>query len=139
MAKATRKSSAKLSAKTELKGNPLIPFIFILAGGIVIFIGGILVLAMGMMYHVMLSILLEQGYAIPFSSQFLIASGIVGLISGAIILSTAPFLYTKSYARFKSLVLVALSFSVISLISGGGFFIGFALAFIGAMAGLSKE
>ncbi len=131
------KSKPKSKLSGELKEEPLVPFIFVLVGGIVIFIGGIFLLAIGEMSHLMLNLL--QTYTLQIMpTVYLIAGGIIGLVSGAVIISLSAFLYTQKVIRFKVLLIFALGFAIISLLSGGGFFIGFALVMIGIISGLFR-
>ncbi len=60
-------------------------------------------------------------------------SGIVGVISGAALLLASLAIDMRSLNRIQTMAIIILTFSITSLIDGGGFLIGFALSFAGAL------
>lgn len=102
-------------------------YILSLVGGIIVLIGGLVTLgAAGVV-----------GAFLPLFTGAVLAAGIVGLVVGIVIIWGATMMKQKGKQRTGSILVLV--FSIISLFVGGGFFIGFILALIGAIIGLTQK
>ncbi len=114
------------------KRRPTASFVITLIGGIIILIGGIVTALVGVTATAIVG-WIHSGFL--FSAY---ASSIIGIITGVIIIISAIKLDTKYKNRITEWSTVALIFAVLSLFNLGGFGIGFILAFVGSILGLSK-
>ncbi|MBI4181586.1 MAG: hypothetical protein HY520_01305 [Candidatus Aenigmarchaeota archaeon] len=96
-----------------------------LVGGILVILGGVVVAAIG-----------GALMPLPFVGSILIAVAIVGIIFGALMVYGSTLLGKKG--QEKTGAIVVLVFSILSLIVGGGFIIGFILGLVGAILALKK-
>ena len=102
---------------------------FVLAGGAFILIGGILSI-MGLPSALALS---NGSLAVKLMGAPDIYNGIIGVVSGVSLILSALFISMRTLDRIQMLSIIVLIFSIISLLDGGGFLVGFALAFAGAL------
>ncbi|MDE1811219.1 MAG: hypothetical protein KGH66_04205 [Candidatus Micrarchaeota archaeon] len=64
------------------------------------------------------------------------AEGIIGLISGIVLIVSAVMIRRGDASKIKKFSILALVFSIISFFGGAGFYIGLVLALIGSILGL---
>ena len=114
--------------------KPTATIILISIGGILILLNGILAifgLPLGFTFidgHMMIQTL----YGIS------VYHGIIETLTGIILVVAATKMNTSGRDTMQNWSIVALAFSVISLIGGGGFLAGFVLAFIGSIFGIAS-
>ncbi len=60
-------------------------------------------------------------------------SGAIGVLSGMALILASLFIDMRTLNRIQTLAIIILTFSITSLIDGGGFLIGFVLSFAGAL------
>jgi hypothetical protein len=103
-------------------------------------IGAILILIDGLWVAVAFSILGGLGFMLPgfewIGGLFLIVA-VVAIILGILTLIGAMMMNTTNKDKVRTGSILVLVFSIISLIGGGGFFIGFILCLIGSILGLT--
>ena len=106
-------------------------FILSLIGGIIILVGAIAVLALGSAFS-------STGVvgAAELGSLFVV-SGAVGLISGILVIVSSILIHKPGKETIGGIL--AIVFSLVSIIGGGGFFIGLILALVGGILGLVKK
>lgn len=114
------------------KRRPTAAFVITLIGGIIIFIGGIVTALFGVAATYLIG-WVHSGFL--FGAY---ASSVIGIITGIIIIISAIMLDTKYKSKITEWSVVALIFTVLSLFNLGGFGVGFILALIGSIIGLSK-
>ncbi len=102
---------------------------FVLVGGAFILIGGILSI-MGLPSALALS---NGALAVKLVGAPDIYNGIIGVVSGISLILSSLFISMRTLDRIQLLSIIVLIFSIISLLDGGGFLVGFALAFAGAL------
>lgn len=112
------------------KDYPSTAFILSLIGGIFILLGGI--------YEAAITALIGTAALalFPGLGALLIALAVVALLFGLIILVGAFMLRSKPQSS-KTWGIVILLLAIISLVGGGGFFIGFILALIGGILAIT--
>lgn len=100
-------------------------------------IGGILVL----LYSIVLTIVGTALVSLVSRSMSGYGSiyGIIGILIGLIIIVSAIMLNSTDKTKIRNWSIVALIFSIISLVFGGGFIIGFVLGLIGSILGLTYK
>ncbi len=112
------------------KNRPVAAFAMTLTGGTIVLIGGVLSLVFTLLEN-----FLFGGGTWPF---FVAAysSGILGLISGAVIVLAAFKYNLRDKKATTEWATAAVIFSVISLLNLGGLLVGFILGLIGGLLGL---
>ncbi|MEM2214636.1 MAG: hypothetical protein QXQ20_08155 [Candidatus Nezhaarchaeales archaeon] len=114
--------------------KPTAAFVLSLVGGIIILINGIIVLV-GAGIAASIATMVPgmgpaiSGLVIAFAS-FILVMGILVIVGAVMINSGAP-----NKVRVGSILVIV--FSVISLLGGGGFIVGFVLALVGGILGLT--
>lgn len=107
----------------------------ILVGGLLVLLSGVLAIAglpTGVSFtdgHLMIQLL--QGISIY--------HGIIETLSGIILIAAAFYIRYKNATMVQNWLIAGLVFSIISLMGGGGFFIGFVLALMGSTFGIVYE
>lgn len=115
--------------------TPKAAIVLILVGGLLISFSGILAIVgipTGVTFtdgHLMIQPL--QGISIY--------HGIIEVISGIILIVAVLYIKYKDATTAQNWLIIALIFSIFSLIGGGGFFIGFIMAIIGSILGIIYE
>ncbi|MGC8629176.1 MAG: DUF6114 domain-containing protein [Candidatus Micrarchaeia archaeon] len=107
------------------------PFVLLVIGGLLIVLGGIFSTAVSVFGFMWM-----MGYRMAVFPSIMMTSAVAGIILGGIILYSAPKTLKKGKERHDYAV-IALVASVLSLLNGGGFFVGFLLSLIGAILALS--
>ena len=103
---------------------PTAAFALSLIGGILILLGGIVVAAIG-------------GAFAFFGAGFVIVVGVWGIICGLICILGATWINSGERDKVRTGSILVLIFSILGLFGGSGFFIGFLLALIGSILGLT--
>ncbi|MGC8547857.1 MAG: DUF6114 domain-containing protein [Candidatus Micrarchaeia archaeon] len=103
----------------------VVPFVLLITGGLLILLGGILTSAFAAFGIFFMRFC-------PMCAGFLGMSMLAGIVLGAVILYCA-FEINAYPRRSKEFATAALVASVLSLLNGGGFFLGFLLSFIGSV------
>ncbi|MEM1583633.1 MAG: hypothetical protein QXF28_03445 [Nitrososphaerota archaeon] len=112
--------------------RPTAAFVLSLIGGILILLGSIVTAIFAGIFGGAMMI-------VPFLGglgALVIAMGILGIIFGIIILIGAIMVNSSNPSRVRTGSIIVLVFSILSLLSGGGFIVGFILALIGSILGL---
>lgn len=103
-------------------------------------IGAILILIDGLWVAVAFSIIGGIGLMLPglewFGGMFLIIA-VLAIILGILTLIGAIMMNTSNRDKVRTGSILVLIFSIISLIAGGGFIIGFILCLVGSILGLT--
>lgn len=105
-------------------------------------IGGILILLSGLVFAVFFGLLGAMVSLVPIIGApfggLLIGLGIVGLIFGILVIIGAFMINSGEKGKVTTGSIIVLVFSILSLfVVGGGFIIGFLLALIGSILGLT--
>jgi len=110
--------------------KPTAAFVLSLIGGIFILIGGLSVIALGSFIG---------GLGFGFGGAYLAGIGVVGLICGLLTILGAVWINSGEQGKVRTGSILVLIFAILSLFFAavGGFFIGFLLALIGAILGLT--
>lgn len=110
--------------------KPTAAMVLGLIGGIFILIGGLVFILIGSVVGAIMAGTQGAG-----AQNLIYALGGLGILSGLLVIVGSVMLYTKpeKHAMWGAIVLV---FSLISLVTSGGFFIGFILALIGGILGI---
>lgn len=112
----------------SIKNKPTAAFILILIGGTFVFFNGLVISLIGAAMSIMLVSSLIGG-----------SIGLIGIISGLMMILAAIMINMSNKTKATTWSIVALIFSVISLLNMGGFIIGFILGFIGSILGLTHN
>lgn len=105
------------------ESKPTAAFVLSLMAGIFILLNGLYLVVIGAIFAF---VFLAIGFAIA----------IIGLIFGILVLLGAIMMYSKP-RQTKAWSAIVLVFSIISIVIGGGFIIGFILGIVGGAIGLS--
>lgn len=106
---------------------------------VLVLIGGLLILFSGALAIVGIptGVSFADGHLMIQTVQGIsIYHGIIETISGVILVTAAIYINSKTLGRVQNWSVVAIVFSIISLIGGGGFLIGFILALMGSLLGI---
>lgn len=106
--------------------KPTAAFVLSIISGILILINGAIVIVAGGLAEEIL----------PGMGAIISAVGFVGLIFGILVLIGAVLMYSIDPGKVKIGAILVLIFSILSIFTGGGFFIGFILGLIGGILGL---
>lgn len=108
--------------------KPTTAFVLSLIGGIFVLIASLLILAAGGII----------GGFFPLFGGIVMIFGILGLLSAVLIIIGAAMINSSEPGKVKTGSIIVIVFSILSLFfAGGGFFIGFILALIGGILGLT--
>jgi len=124
----------------EEKKYPVIGFALSLVAGVLILIGGIVVFALGPFIASVVpwtEIPADAQFGVGLAGGVLVAMGSIGISFGIIIILMDIFLVKAGKTIPGGVVIIVLS--LISLISLGGFFIGFILGIIGGILMLANK
>jgi hypothetical protein len=115
-------------------GNkPTAAFVLSLIGGILILVlGGVFALVLGAV-GVGLGVIPGVGFFGALAAIF----GILAVVFGILVIVGAIMINSGEPARVRTGGILVLIFSVISLLAGGGFFIGFILGLVGGILALT--
>ncbi len=138
MAKAkrrVRKTAEQVEGATFAKHT--LPFLFTLVGAIVILITGVATIAYIFTSgnEVAAFFVSKYNINIPFPMVYraILASGSIGILSGAVLIGVAVTMNTRKRGKIVASGIIGLAFSLLSLLNGGGFYLGFILAFLGSL------
>ncbi|MCS7125343.1 MAG: hypothetical protein NZ929_00290 [Aigarchaeota archaeon] len=115
------------------RDRPTAAFALSLIGGIFIIIGSLVTALVTVLFGGVLML-------IPFVGglgALIIVFGIIGLVFGIITLIGATMINSGDPSKVRTGSILVLIFSILSLLTGGGFIIGFILALIGSILGLT--
>jgi|SRR5271157_2082614 len=118
-----------MSASSYGPGYPNSAYLLSLIGGILIILEGFLVIVAGLLLSAVI------GSDIPGASAaaaFVVGFGLIGVIFGLLIVFWA-FRLKSNPGSARTMGILIIVFSVISLVGGGGFYIGSILALIGGI------
>ncbi len=118
-----------VNTKDARVGNkPTAAFVLTLLGGIFVLLGGIAVTMLGAAVTLFFAHAAIGGLL-----------GLLGIIAGIIIIVAAVLLNSTDESRVKEWSVVALVLTIISIVNGGGFIIGFILGLVGSILGLTYK
>ncbi len=120
----------------NVQSKPTAAFILTLIGGIFVLLGGIVISFLGAIFGGITTVSMF-GAAMGAAAGLVI--GLASLISGIIIILAAIFMNSTNQSKVKTWSIIALVFAIVSLIDGGGFVLGFLLALIGSILGLTYK
>ncbi len=122
-----------MAKKRLLKELPTAAFALVLAGGVLILIGGFVasMISTNVPFTVMM-----MGAGPYYYSGWGVAAGLIGIICGIMVIVSAAALRTRDANKLTTWAIVALVASSVSVISSGGFIVGFVLALAGSVLGL---
>lgn len=122
-----------MAKKRLLKELPTAAFALVLAGGVLILIGGFVasMISTNVPFTVMM-----MGAGSYYYSGWGVAAGLIGIICGIMVIVSAAALRTRDANKLTTWAIVALVASSVSVISSGGFIVGFVLALAGSVLGL---
>lgn len=112
--------------------KPAVAFVLSLVGGVLILINGVWVLAIGKIIGATGIIRLVEVFA-----RLIGLLGALGTVFGILVIISSAMMYHKDPSRVRNWSTIALIFSVLSLITGGGFLVGFVLGLVGSILGLT--
>jgi len=110
-----------------LAGKPTAAFVLSLVGAILVLINGILIAAASGIVGTLIGGLI---------GGLVVAVGIVAIIFGILILVGAVLINSGVPGKVKTGGILVLIFSILSIFTGGGFFIGFILGLVGGILAL---
>lgn len=125
---------------TTINEKPVAAFVLSLLGGIFIMVAGIIIIATKAILGALARVFVPGvGGALGGLLVALgVALGSLGLVLGILIVVGAVQIYTGEPSRVRTWSIAIIVLSVISLfVCGGGFVIGFVLALIGGILGLT--
>lgn len=123
-------------------GNrPTAAFVLTLIGGVLVLIGGLALITIGALFGAAGSMAGSAGFGVPGAiiggTGYLAAGfGVLGLALGVLLIIASTKINSTNPSKIKTWSILALVFSLVSLIAGSGFFIGFILALVGSILGL---
>ena len=125
-----------MAKKRLLKEMPNTAFALVLAGGMLILIGGFVM--------EMLTVALPFAGMMMGGIQYLsigwsAAAVFIGIICGITVIISAVIMRTRDANRLLTWAIIALVASAVSLVGGGGLVIGFVLALAGSVIGLMQS
>ena len=130
--KAAKASRRKLDMK--MAGEPIAPLIFMLVGGLFIFISGIVSLYLGTPQAINCT---GCGNGIVgLFGQFNVFYGTMGVLAGILLMICASHTYDKDPIVVKIWSTIGFGATILSLFNFGGFFIGFFIALFGSVIGM---
>lgn len=112
-------------------------FILSLIGGIIIFLVGLLVLALASMINALIGATSPSGTVPGFVgvSMTINTIGIIGVVTGLLVIVSGVMMYVKPQQHVIWGVL-ALVFSIVSILGLGGFILGLILGLVGGILGI---
>ncbi len=125
-----------MAKKRLLKEMPNTAFALVLAGGVLILIGGFV---MEMLTVVLPFTGMMMGGIQYLSIGWSAAIGLVGIICGIIVIISAIIMRTRDANRLMTWAIIALVASAVSVVGSGGLVIGFVLALAGSVTGLMQS
>jgi hypothetical protein len=126
-------SQHRLFKVEKMAEKPTAAFVLSLIGGIFVIIGGLVTAAIAAIVGSAFDIIGMGSYGLGFALL-----GALGLVWGIIILLGAVMMNSTDKSRVRTGSIIVLVFSIISWFgSFGGFFLGFLLALIGSILGLT--
>jgi chromate transport protein ChrA len=115
--------------KNDKIKKPKAAFILVLLGGIFVLLGGVVLVAGAQ--------ILGMYTALDTADFFM--SGILGIVTGIILIVSSAMLRSASKPRVKAWSIVALAVGIVSIASTGGFLVGFVLTLVGSVVGLLRS
>jgi len=109
--------------KMATQNKPTAAFVLVLIGGVFTLLGGIVLSIAG-------------GIVTFFLAGIGAAFGLIGIISGILMIVAAVLMNNTDISKVHMWSIVALVFTLVGLMNGGGFVIGFILGLIGSILGL---
>ena len=112
--------------------KPTAAFILVLIGGVLIFLNGLILLALSTIAAAIAATIVP----LPHIATLIIALGSIGLIFGILLIIASIKINSGNPSMVRTWSIVALILSILSLFLCNGFIIGFILALVGAILGL---
>ncbi|MGC8622828.1 MAG: hypothetical protein ACP5SJ_02335 [Candidatus Micrarchaeia archaeon] len=114
-----------------------LPFLFTIVGAVVILVAGVATIAYTITAGKLIAAYFVNKYNIDLPFQMIyravLVSGAIGILSGLVLLGVGVTINTHKRGKIVASGMVGLAFSLLSLLNGGGFYIGFILAFMGSL------
>ncbi|MGQ9718806.1 MAG: DUF6114 domain-containing protein [Nitrososphaerales archaeon] len=121
--------------------KPTAAFVLSLIGAILILIDGLLIAIafsmLGGLSFIIDSSFMMPGLGLEWLGGMLLILAVVAIILGVLTLIGAMMMNTTNKDKVRTGSILVLVFSIISLIGGGGFIIGFILCLVGSILGLT--
>ncbi|MEM3227567.1 MAG: hypothetical protein QXK65_01300 [Candidatus Micrarchaeaceae archaeon] len=117
--------------------RPSLPFVLVIVGAVVILLAGAATLGYVSTAGTTVATLFVAKYNIniPIAviSRAILASASIGIISGLVLIGVAINLNSHKKGKVVASAIIGLAFSLLSLLNGGGFYLGFVLTFVGSL------
>jgi hypothetical protein len=114
----------------------LVGAIFIIINAVLMLIGGLFIAGMAGEYSEWLGMIPGAGSMVGAYITIILIIAIVGLIFGILVLVGATMINSGEKSKVRTGSIMVLIFSILSLFTASGFYIGFILGLIGGILGL---
>ncbi len=119
-----------------------VAYVLLLVGGILTLLSGLFALSASLFATSLLLSAAGFGALMMATGTFgalMIAAGALGVVCGALMIVAAMYINSTDANQIRTWSVIGLVFTLIGIVSGGGFVIGFILGLVGSIMGLTHK